>query len=90
MNSYEDELPKQAGRCAHRRASGSAGIFPRRTNQTQEARVYSHDGPLRHRKRGCIIMTDQSDAGSAGIFSAHPKSVSSLTTAFGSATESHH
>eukprot|EP00976_Prorocentrum_cordatum_P060155 1175778-Prorocentrum_minimum.AAC.7 len=43
-----------------------------RTNQTQEAWVYSHDGPIRHRKpycgtrhgpirrrkRGYILMTD--------------------------------
>eukprot|EP00976_Prorocentrum_cordatum_P061358 1176272-Prorocentrum_minimum.AAC.7 len=27
--------------------SGSAGIFPRWTNQTQEVRVYSQDGPIR-------------------------------------------
>eukprot|EP00959_Pyramimonas_sp_CCMP1952_P395624 8289532-Pyramimonas_sp.AAC.1 len=26
--------------------SGSAGIFSRRTNQIQEARVYSHNGPI--------------------------------------------
>eukprot|EP00976_Prorocentrum_cordatum_P024849 505618-Prorocentrum_minimum.AAC.1 len=25
--------------------------------------VYSHDGPIRRRKRGCILTTDQSDAG---------------------------
>eukprot|EP00959_Pyramimonas_sp_CCMP1952_P300640 6288582-Pyramimonas_sp.AAC.1 len=35
----------------------------------QEARVYSHDGPIRRRKHGYILTTDQSDAGSAGIFS---------------------
>eukprot|EP00976_Prorocentrum_cordatum_P013886 277189-Prorocentrum_minimum.AAC.1 len=34
-------------------------------NQTQEARVYSHDGPIRHRKRGYVLTTDQSDIGSA-------------------------
>eukprot|EP00959_Pyramimonas_sp_CCMP1952_P246285 5147621-Pyramimonas_sp.AAC.1 len=44
------------------------GIFSRRTNQTQEARVYSHDGPIRRRKRGYIITMDQSDTLSAGIF----------------------
>eukprot|EP00976_Prorocentrum_cordatum_P066505 1178340-Prorocentrum_minimum.AAC.4 len=33
----------------------SVGIFSRRTNQTQEAWVYSHDGPIRHRKRGYIL-----------------------------------
>eukprot|EP00976_Prorocentrum_cordatum_P062112 1176582-Prorocentrum_minimum.AAC.1 len=61
--------------------AGSAGIFSRRTrhgvlrrasrwsNQTQKARVYSHDGPIRRRKRGHILTTDQSDTGSAGIFS---------------------
>eukprot|EP00976_Prorocentrum_cordatum_P066264 1178239-Prorocentrum_minimum.AAC.1 len=49
--------------------AGSAGIFSRRTNQTQEARVYSHDGPIRRRKRRYILTTDQSDGGSAGIFS---------------------
>eukprot|EP00959_Pyramimonas_sp_CCMP1952_P342914 7183823-Pyramimonas_sp.AAC.1 len=26
--------------------AGSVGIFPRWTNQTQEAWVYSHDGPI--------------------------------------------
>eukprot|EP00976_Prorocentrum_cordatum_P014300 285941-Prorocentrum_minimum.AAC.1 len=31
-----------------------------------EARVYSHNGPIGRRKRGCILTTDQSDAGSAG------------------------
>eukprot|EP00976_Prorocentrum_cordatum_P099404 1191823-Prorocentrum_minimum.AAC.1 len=31
--------------------AGSAGIFSRQTNRTQEAQVYSHDGPLRRRKR---------------------------------------
>eukprot|EP00976_Prorocentrum_cordatum_P090858 1188282-Prorocentrum_minimum.AAC.1 len=36
---------------------------------TQEARVYSHNGPIRRSKRGYILTTDQSDAGSAGIFS---------------------
>eukprot|EP00959_Pyramimonas_sp_CCMP1952_P400448 8390888-Pyramimonas_sp.AAC.1 len=42
----------------------SAGIFSRRTNQTQEAWVYSHNGPTRRRKRGYILMMNQSDAGS--------------------------
>eukprot|EP00959_Pyramimonas_sp_CCMP1952_P262845 5496150-Pyramimonas_sp.AAC.1 len=31
--------------------------------------VYSPDGPIRRRKRGDILPMDQSDAGSAGIFS---------------------
>eukprot|EP00959_Pyramimonas_sp_CCMP1952_P274631 5741000-Pyramimonas_sp.AAC.2 len=43
----------------------SAGIFSRWTNQTQDARVCSHDGPIRRRTRGYILTTDQSDAGSA-------------------------
>eukprot|EP00976_Prorocentrum_cordatum_P022540 461021-Prorocentrum_minimum.AAC.1 len=34
------------------------GIFSRRTNQTQEARVYSHDGPIGRRTRGYIPTTD--------------------------------
>eukprot|EP00959_Pyramimonas_sp_CCMP1952_P071073 1483741-Pyramimonas_sp.AAC.1 len=33
--------------------AGSAGIFSQRTNQTREARVYSHDRPIRRRKVGC-------------------------------------
>eukprot|EP00959_Pyramimonas_sp_CCMP1952_P432950 9066376-Pyramimonas_sp.AAC.1 len=41
--------------------AGSAGVFPRRTNQMQAARVYSHDGPIGRRKRGYILTTDQSD-----------------------------
>eukprot|EP00959_Pyramimonas_sp_CCMP1952_P319664 6688890-Pyramimonas_sp.AAC.1 len=31
----------------------------------QDARVYSHDGPIRYRMRGYILTTDQSDAGCA-------------------------
>eukprot|EP00976_Prorocentrum_cordatum_P004963 97747-Prorocentrum_minimum.AAC.1 len=38
-------------------------------NQTQEAQVYSHNGPIRHRKWRYIRTTDQSDTLSAGIFS---------------------
>eukprot|EP00959_Pyramimonas_sp_CCMP1952_P165304 3455553-Pyramimonas_sp.AAC.4 len=38
------------------------------TNQTQAARVYSHDGPIRRNRRGYILMMDQSDAGSTGTF----------------------
>eukprot|EP00976_Prorocentrum_cordatum_P082579 1184868-Prorocentrum_minimum.AAC.2 len=45
------------------------GIFSRRTNRTQEARVYSHDGSIGHSERGYILTTDQSDTVSAGIFS---------------------
>eukprot|EP00976_Prorocentrum_cordatum_P010887 218830-Prorocentrum_minimum.AAC.6 len=36
----------------------------------KEARAYSHDGPIGCRKRRYILTMDQSDAGSAGIFSA--------------------
>eukprot|EP00976_Prorocentrum_cordatum_P030740 625625-Prorocentrum_minimum.AAC.1 len=49
--------------------AGSASIFSRRTDRTQEARVHSHDGPIRRRKRGYILTTDRSHAGSASIFS---------------------
>eukprot|EP00959_Pyramimonas_sp_CCMP1952_P126956 2655191-Pyramimonas_sp.AAC.1 len=31
--------------------------------------TYSHDGPIRRGERGYVLMTDQSDTGSAGIFS---------------------
>eukprot|EP00976_Prorocentrum_cordatum_P049209 993285-Prorocentrum_minimum.AAC.1 len=51
------------------RASPLRRIFAQRTNQTQEARVYSHDESIRRRKRGYILTMNQSDAGSAGIFS---------------------
>eukprot|EP00959_Pyramimonas_sp_CCMP1952_P366226 7670168-Pyramimonas_sp.AAC.2 len=37
-------------------------------HQTQEAWVYSHDGPIRRRKRGYIPAMDQSDTVSVGIF----------------------
>eukprot|EP00976_Prorocentrum_cordatum_P097195 1190895-Prorocentrum_minimum.AAC.4 len=36
---------------------------------SQRTWVYSHDGPIRRRKRGYILTMDQSDAGSVGIFS---------------------
>eukprot|EP00976_Prorocentrum_cordatum_P006824 137157-Prorocentrum_minimum.AAC.1 len=48
--------------------AGSVGIFLRWTNQTQEAWVYSHDGPIGRRKRGYVLTMDQSDVESAGIF----------------------
>eukprot|EP00976_Prorocentrum_cordatum_P055996 1129688-Prorocentrum_minimum.AAC.1 len=35
----------------------------------QEARVYSHDGPIGRRKREYTLTTDRSDAGSASILS---------------------
>eukprot|EP00959_Pyramimonas_sp_CCMP1952_P144118 3017009-Pyramimonas_sp.AAC.1 len=49
--------------------AGSTGIFSRWTNLTQEARVYSHDGPIGCRTREYVLTMDQSDAGSTGIFS---------------------
>eukprot|EP00976_Prorocentrum_cordatum_P041101 834337-Prorocentrum_minimum.AAC.1 len=55
--------------------AGSMGIFPRWTNQTQEARGYSHDGPIRRRKHGYIPTTDQSDTGSGTIVVAPPHSL---------------
>eukprot|EP00959_Pyramimonas_sp_CCMP1952_P337000 7056996-Pyramimonas_sp.AAC.1 len=33
--------------------SGSAGMYSRRTNLIQEARIYSHNGPIRFRKEDC-------------------------------------
>eukprot|EP00976_Prorocentrum_cordatum_P072331 1180672-Prorocentrum_minimum.AAC.3 len=36
------------------------------TPQTQKARVCSHDGPIRRRKRGYILRTDQSFVRQAG------------------------
>eukprot|EP00976_Prorocentrum_cordatum_P067885 1178918-Prorocentrum_minimum.AAC.2 len=43
-----------------RRSSTSARAFPQWTNQMQEAWVYSHDGPIRRRKRGYIPTADSS------------------------------
>eukprot|EP00959_Pyramimonas_sp_CCMP1952_P006937 144821-Pyramimonas_sp.AAC.1 len=40
--------------------------FSRWTNQTHDTRVYSHEGPIKRRKRGYILTKDQSDAGNAG------------------------
>eukprot|EP00959_Pyramimonas_sp_CCMP1952_P167703 3505117-Pyramimonas_sp.AAC.1 len=34
--------------------------------------AYSHHPPVRHRKRGYILITDQSDTGSVGIFACRP------------------
>eukprot|EP00959_Pyramimonas_sp_CCMP1952_P463111 9484353-Pyramimonas_sp.AAC.1 len=53
----------------HPKQSQDVGMFSRRINQMQEARVCSHDGPIGHSKCGYILKTDQSDAGSAGMFS---------------------
>eukprot|EP00976_Prorocentrum_cordatum_P011193 225164-Prorocentrum_minimum.AAC.1 len=49
--------------------AGSAGVFSRRTNRTQEARVDAHDGPIGRRKRGYMLTEDHSDAGIVGICS---------------------
>eukprot|EP00976_Prorocentrum_cordatum_P039887 810342-Prorocentrum_minimum.AAC.1 len=38
----------------------ASGIADLPTNKTQEARVYSRDGPIRRRKCGYILTTDQS------------------------------
>eukprot|EP00976_Prorocentrum_cordatum_P077874 1182861-Prorocentrum_minimum.AAC.3 len=39
------------------------------TNRTREARVYSHDGPIRRRKRGYIRTTGQSDVVGSRLYS---------------------
>eukprot|EP00976_Prorocentrum_cordatum_P027788 564157-Prorocentrum_minimum.AAC.2 len=39
------------------------------TNRTQAPWVYSHHGPIGRRRRGYILTTVQSDAGTVGIFS---------------------
>eukprot|EP00959_Pyramimonas_sp_CCMP1952_P166019 3469931-Pyramimonas_sp.AAC.2 len=52
--------------------AGGAGIFSRSTNQTQEARVFSHGGPIRRRRRAYVLNQTQKvrvDAGSAGMLS---------------------
>eukprot|EP00959_Pyramimonas_sp_CCMP1952_P275315 5754910-Pyramimonas_sp.AAC.1 len=36
---------------------------------TRPSEVYSHDGPIRRRKHGYILTTDQSDAGNMDICS---------------------
>ena len=45
---YADEV----GAPTDQSDAGSVGIFPQQTNQMQEAWVYSHNGPIRRRKRG--------------------------------------
>eukprot|EP00976_Prorocentrum_cordatum_P063170 1176998-Prorocentrum_minimum.AAC.2 len=44
-----------------------AGIFSRRTNQTREARAYSHDGPIRRGKRGHILTTETNQTQEARV-----------------------
>eukprot|EP00959_Pyramimonas_sp_CCMP1952_P008741 182814-Pyramimonas_sp.AAC.1 len=39
--------------------AGSAGLVSRRTNRTQDVRVYSHDGPIRRRTVGFRRRTGQ-------------------------------
>eukprot|EP00976_Prorocentrum_cordatum_P114352 1195837-Prorocentrum_minimum.AAC.4 len=53
----------------HRRVVPRRDLYSReRTHQTQAARVYSYDGPIRRKQHRHILMMDQSDARSAGIF----------------------
>eukprot|EP00959_Pyramimonas_sp_CCMP1952_P324229 6785997-Pyramimonas_sp.AAC.1 len=59
------DCPRRLPLTMDQSASGSAGIFSQWTNRLQEARVYSHNGPVGFRKRGYILTTDQSDSGSA-------------------------
>eukprot|EP00959_Pyramimonas_sp_CCMP1952_P424004 8881249-Pyramimonas_sp.AAC.1 len=47
----------------------SACIFSQWTDCIQEARVYSHVGPIVYRKREYILTLDQLYTGSPGIFS---------------------
>eukprot|EP00959_Pyramimonas_sp_CCMP1952_P467134 9491100-Pyramimonas_sp.AAC.1 len=53
-------MTRAPGRLCARRCSTRGSHW---TNQTQEARVYSHEGPIGRRKRGYILTKDQSDAG---------------------------
>eukprot|EP00959_Pyramimonas_sp_CCMP1952_P270283 5650079-Pyramimonas_sp.AAC.1 len=41
-----------------------------------EARVYSHDGPIRCQKRGYFLTMDQSDVRNAGILSRRTNQMS--------------
>eukprot|EP00976_Prorocentrum_cordatum_P081271 1184330-Prorocentrum_minimum.AAC.1 len=61
-------MPQQQVRVRQSYA-GSEGIFSQRTNDTQNARVYSHNEKIVRRNRGYILVTNQSYAGSEGIFS---------------------
>eukprot|EP00976_Prorocentrum_cordatum_P068586 1179202-Prorocentrum_minimum.AAC.3 len=36
--------------------AGRTGIFSRGTNRTQDARVYSHEGPIGRRTHGYILI----------------------------------
>eukprot|EP00976_Prorocentrum_cordatum_P116402 1196156-Prorocentrum_minimum.AAC.5 len=69
MRGWEKEQEVGFGLMTDQSDARRAGIFSRRTNQTQNARVYSHNGPIRRKTRGYILTTDQSDAICAGIFS---------------------
>eukprot|EP00959_Pyramimonas_sp_CCMP1952_P415082 8697367-Pyramimonas_sp.AAC.1 len=48
----------------------------------QETWVYSHNGPIIRRKHGYILKTDQSYAGSTGIFSrrTHTGAIQTLSS----------
>eukprot|EP00959_Pyramimonas_sp_CCMP1952_P175649 3670689-Pyramimonas_sp.AAC.1 len=50
-------------------------IFPHRTNQMQEAWVYSHAGPIRCRKRGYIPTMDQADGKHDGAREHHERAL---------------
>eukprot|EP00959_Pyramimonas_sp_CCMP1952_P307506 6436576-Pyramimonas_sp.AAC.1 len=83
-STYSDQPPGgpiRRTKCGHipttdQSGACRAGIFPQRTNQTQEAWVIaqappprgSPDGPIRRTTRGNIPTTDQSDTCRAGIF----------------------
>eukprot|EP00959_Pyramimonas_sp_CCMP1952_P106412 2224515-Pyramimonas_sp.AAC.1 len=54
-------LPRQRGRIMR----DAGRIFSRRTNRTQVAQVYSHDGPIGRKSRRYILTTDPSDASRA-------------------------
>eukprot|EP00976_Prorocentrum_cordatum_P067049 1178565-Prorocentrum_minimum.AAC.1 len=54
-------MPPSMPRMMYLRPRNKAGIFSRWTHQMQEAQVYSHDGPIRCRKRRSILTMDQSE-----------------------------
>eukprot|EP00959_Pyramimonas_sp_CCMP1952_P273133 5709077-Pyramimonas_sp.AAC.1 len=56
-------LASACGRDTQRQRSKQSGNTP----AEQTARVYSHDGPIRRRKRGYILPTDESDAGRTAL-----------------------
>eukprot|EP00959_Pyramimonas_sp_CCMP1952_P259237 5419605-Pyramimonas_sp.AAC.1 len=61
-----------AGKRDARRASATTPERRRQCDEVaraQDARVYSHDGPIGRRTHRYILTMDQSDAGRTGIFS---------------------